>query len=294
MPVISPVYCHELSEETFRSKAAAARDHARILREKDETTKRKDQRSALDNYVRLNATSPSHLITLMTDMLAEHAKVKLDIRFERLTFGLVETMHSHPIDKSCTGWGCNGKDPHVKELGWYGHVSGRMTPLPGFKGKTIPWGFLSLCGDSFFERPPIRFSGVNTGSGSGGDSFGYELRLFIDDFPLIKAKYERLKVMRSEQTARALVTNENRDAALARVKAAHEGAARLAAQAHHIKQATDLRAKASDHDIKARYEMDRFTDLVEGDAARTLPAWDRKVDEAETTDLKDLFGAFSP
>jgi hypothetical protein len=126
------------------------------------------------NTFRLTATSIQDFrdkVFSYIDSLQGPTRNKLvDLQFESLRFGNVGISHSAPIGTR-TRWGTN-----ETALGWGGEI------------KLVFEGGGSH--DVWRQIP-----GINTGSGGGGINdaryfLRYDLRLYLDDFPLIKERYE--------------------------------------------------------------------------------------------------------
>jgi len=287
-PIITPRYTHPLSEETFATAALAKADHKRVAAAQAKETARRANQNALNNYLRLNATSIPHIKEMMIEMVREHCDAELTFTRFDLTFGMVDTTHSAPLGQRTTGWGQNGKDPHVPQLGWHGHVDGSLKSK-----KALKWYFSDLCGDGTFENPPIRFIGLHAGSGGGGnDDFGYGFSLFLDDFPLLKAQYAKAKTLTAERIARQEAIAAHDAKAYQIVCARPDGADLVQKSQWNRQEAKDLQAKASQYEMEARALDLKLVTLHKAESAATLPAWAPAVPVAEHAALDALFGGF--
>jgi len=86
--------------------------------------------------------------------------------------------------------------PTSRYAGWRGRVTGTTTIYKNpVKFSGGPFGEIRGFSDLFDRHRSSFIKGVNTGSGSGGERFSYEVRLYLDDFPKIKAKYDKWKAL---------------------------------------------------------------------------------------------------
>jgi hypothetical protein len=281
-PIISAVFTHPLSDETFPSQKAATADYRRIKTENDRVAKRKANQDKINNHLRLTATSVDDVKRLMIEMSKEHCDSELTFNTFHLKFGNVSTTHGHPIGKRSTGW---NQDPHVLELGWQGRVEGRFKAP---KGKS--WSFADTIG-SFFHQAPIRFNGLHNGSGGGGNdgSFSYGLYFYLDDFPLLKAQHERALILSAERDARKIVVGEVFAKAKETVLACPDGKAVADTRDAEELAAAEARARALEHD-KNKFEALRQLDgLIKTESSRIMPVWQRTIAEDEAIKLDALF-----
>lgn len=95
--------------------------------------------------------------------------------------------HDAPIGKP-TQWKAAQGEERVYYAGWRGRIKtrGNLFSKP-IEHESATFGKISCVSDLF----KIFIKGVHTGSGGGGDAAGYEVRLYLDDFPKLKAKYEQ-------------------------------------------------------------------------------------------------------
>lgn len=138
-------------------------------------------------------------ITDVPDLIAETVKKLLDrdVSFTEWDVSFrrdLAATHNAPIDKP-TEWTMSDK-PRTKYLGWVGRCKG----VTNIGEKPIEGRYNSIRGLSHvfgsFHESIIK--GVHFGSGSGGRNFNYEVRMYLDDFPKIKAKYEAWLPMHEE------------------------------------------------------------------------------------------------
>lgn len=85
-----------------------------------------------------------------------------EVRFENLRWEAIATTHHAPFGRRTTGF---GKEPAERYFGWRGKIS--------FVQKNFPT----------FASEIFRNTGINTGSGGGGDRLEYQLVIFAEDFP---------------------------------------------------------------------------------------------------------------
>jgi hypothetical protein len=144
------LYFHDLSKESFSS----------------------------ENYVRLNATSLEDIRPLLIKNIQDIFGVEVKFSLFSLNFGNVSNSHSAPL-KQKTNWSQRKEDGPTSYLGWTGRVEGKMSKSYN------ETSFSDLFGCNGIK-------GFNTGSGGyGGDKeFGYCFCFFLDDFPILKKKYQ--------------------------------------------------------------------------------------------------------
>lgn len=169
----------------------------------DETAKAarlaKERQDFLDlmNYPRLNATSIPHLIELCKEVALKAWNVELNFALDVAYNEQASCSHSAPVGKP-TNWGGQDKKSPTSYVGLTGSIKGtskHLTVVP----KKDTWRQSS--GSDFFKGFGRGIIGINTGSGSGGDVFQFSVTLFLDDFPLIKANYEKYQQMKQDACA---------------------------------------------------------------------------------------------
>ncbi len=177
-----------------RSCAKKSRDKIKYEQAKARAIEKAD-------YIRLNAESvwdiPKMLVGFFKNDLDRELTIsKFDMRFNPE----MANTHDCPLN-GVTNWG--RKDPNAPRHypGWYGEFRGTTNigkkPIKLFDGHEI---------DSIFDvigkyNGAIR--GLHCGGGSGGPDFGFSLRMYVDDFPKIKEKYDRYVILREMATIRA-------------------------------------------------------------------------------------------
>jgi len=163
--------------------------HAQKQAEEERQKELNSKRVEIINNARLTATSIEDFrqkAFYAITQLSYGCKVKLRaMLFSGLRFGDVSNSHSAPIGKK-TNWSQRDAKLPTSYKGWYGDVT--------FVYST------DTSRESRIEDIVENFPALNTGSGGFiGDLYDgkrayilrYELRLYIDDFPLIKAQYDR-------------------------------------------------------------------------------------------------------
>lgn len=134
----------------------------------------------LRDYPRLNATSFPHLIQLCKEKAKEMWGVELNFRLDVAYSPVVSNSHSAPVGKP-TNWGGNVKLPRGYE-GFSGRITGTGKYLKPVKN---PLSSSDFFGGTFAQG----FTGINTGSGGGGAEFSYDVRLYLEDFPVIAESF---------------------------------------------------------------------------------------------------------
>jgi hypothetical protein len=129
------------------------------------------------NAPRMLATSIDDFRIRVKDLWNECHK-EFDVQmtrldFERLQFRMdVPCSHTYPV---------GGKYDQKSVPGWTGQVTGSLTKWISISGSQVKrdkggWG--------------TNIPGLNTGTGGGGERFSFELRLYLEDFPLIYKEYK--------------------------------------------------------------------------------------------------------
>ena len=167
---------------------------------KKEKTKRdaeaalQENLSTLLNYPRLNATSLPHLTELCKETIKKVWGIDAKLTIEA-TNGYRPDMscsHAAPIGKK-TNWLGKPEDGPTHYPGLQGRVDGSFKESTNPNAPTTAGDFFS----SSFSRDGIKGVCVHSGSGTPSD-FGYDITLFLDDFPLLKESVEAVLVKERE------------------------------------------------------------------------------------------------
>ena len=92
-----------------------------------------------------------------------------NVKFTQMHWTTISATHCAPIGRKTSGW---SKGKAETFSGWVGQISFRQKHWPSFAS------------DVFKD------TGINTGSGGGGDVLEYSVTLFAEDFPML---YEMMK-----------------------------------------------------------------------------------------------------
>lgn len=163
--------CEACGKEFLKSKSCKAHE-VRCVKKQEADKKKADERDAICNFIRLNCDS----VQKIGNMIVQHVNTHLggDLRFTSVSIrGLNNYDNREYISLRVEG---SWKNPPKRNR---------------FKGDSCEAYFGDIFGRWGDVDYPIK--GIDTGSGGGGqNSFGYELKVFIDQFPLLKAKQKKL------------------------------------------------------------------------------------------------------
>lgn len=156
---------------------------------------------ARSDEIRLNVSYIDEVPSRIVEFVKKY--MDRDITFSQWNVSFKEklaTTHDAPIGKNTSGWG----NETIYYPGWEGRVEGstNLYKKP-FKLGESDASFDNIDGfsDLFdgFGKRIIR--GIHTGSGSGGEKFSYTIRMYIEDFPKIKAMYNTYLPLKNKHNA---------------------------------------------------------------------------------------------
>lgn len=153
---------------------------------KIQAEKQKEQLETECNFIRLNAKSIKDFKPLIEQKAKEFWGWDVKINFN-LNFGNISNSHGAPIGETMN-WERDKTKP-LSFLGWSGQVTGSLS-------KFIRTNYDPSINDTLFNQYGKGFKGFHTSSGCPGtvNDKGCNMDIgfycFLDDFPLIKAKYE--------------------------------------------------------------------------------------------------------
>lgn len=179
-------YACPVCEEIYKTEAQAVKcedscKQAKIEQEEQELLE--SRMEDLINYVRLNAESVEDICNMSIEISKKLNKnqyiQKMSLRVKYVEHA--SNSHSAPINNQ-TNWERKADKP-TGYPALYGDISFTYNKA----GK--------LSGSDIFSRWHKGIVGVNTGSGGardGKNAYGYDVTLWLDDFPKIKEKIEKL------------------------------------------------------------------------------------------------------
>lgn len=177
-------YACTICENIYKTKALAEGCEVSCKTTKEKEAKENARIEQIDywrNYPRLNATSMAEVVSMCIeaskkiDPTSELDELKFKVRVDMNA----SNTHSCPIG-GVTNWGNERKEPGAI-LGYPALVGIIQFIYKKNKNKTDIFGTYGI-------------KGINTGTGTGGGSqtySKYEVKLWIDDFPLLKEKIEK-------------------------------------------------------------------------------------------------------
>jgi hypothetical protein len=173
------------------------------------------ERLAASDEIRLAAEEIYEIPGLITIFVKKYLDRIVNITKWDLKFNpKMATTHDAPIGQHNSGWG----KEMIYHMGWDGTAEGTTN----LKKKPVTderatFGEIDDFSDLFggYGRGVIR--GINTGGGTGGEKFHYTMRLYLNDFPKIKDRYDIYAPLRQKQTRATAKVKELRDAALIEV-----------------------------------------------------------------------------
>lgn len=208
------IYLHEESGKTFKTKKGYENFDKKFQEEKANKLKLKYKIDDYRNFPRLNATSFTEYAKLCVEYINKINEgtgiIYSDLKFYNLYYNEnLSNTHNSPIGKPTNWW--NKPDIPAGYPGWGGRVTFKKHNKSGKS-------HVSSNDHSEIHSPYRGILGLNTGSGGGGyNEFTYDIKLFLDDFPLIKEKYERqqkllrLKKEHDDDVYNLYVKNTNND-----------------------------------------------------------------------------------
>lgn len=187
----SKVFICPFSGKTFKTKKAAEKSAAQfqlLAKEKEQNETRaqkaKEQLEFESNFVRLNARSIKNFKPLIEQKAKEFWGWDVKINFQ-LHFGAPSNSHGAPLN-GVENWNRDKSKP-LNYLGWNGRVSGSLNNY-------ITTNYSPSINDVIFSRYGKGFKGFHTSCGCPGTVNKTEMDIgfycFLNDFPLIKEKYE--------------------------------------------------------------------------------------------------------
>ena len=198
------VYKSEFTGEIFEDEQVYKEHVEECQKELEEFTIKGNVQKEIKS-LRLDLDNLEEFRLAFVELKKKENKNVHDIVFSRLNFTNVSNSHSSPVGKQ--GNFSRDKSKPLTHKGWLGEITIiSYTNEPGFSSDIIGYD-----------------TGINTGSGGyRGSDYGemkdcyvtsYELRLFLDDFPLIKDKYNKyLKLTGDLSEHNEDVSNKQREA----------------------------------------------------------------------------------
>ena len=147
------------------------------------------------DYIRLNLERVSDLGDMLITKSKEFYNSTISDLKIKLRFCFVSNYHGSPLNGH-TNWGGHKKHLPTGYDGWSGNIRCLVNiNRDPHKNEFLPGANLHLFGYSGFR-------GFHTSSGCGGDEFGkYPMDIgfyfFINDFPLLKKRYDKWKILSS-------------------------------------------------------------------------------------------------
>jgi len=186
-----------LSIFTIKSGAAKCEKNcAKMDKERAAEEYRRDNLKTIADEIRLNLTNPSDIGKLIEQYVKQYLNRTLKITNMTFRFGMLSITHSAPIGKK-TNWSCD-RDRPTGYFGWSGQISGTTTLYKASVGD----GFSEISGltDVLKMNSNFYIRGLHTGSGHGGDTFSYDYKMFLDDFPKLKAMHNVFDALSKKQS----------------------------------------------------------------------------------------------
>lgn len=193
------VYICPETGKKCRSKAEAQRSAEAAIKAKEEARIAAEQAKLVEasnlekcDWLRLNLENVEDIPALMTQKAKEFWGIDFEVKI-RVWFGEVSNSHHAPIGKK-TNW--SGRDNEYPKSfpGWSGQIVGS---IKNYKVKKN--GSDSVSGLLFGDyNRTMGFRGFHTGTGCPGSLHGeYPMDIgfsfFLEDFPLLKSKYDRFQ-----------------------------------------------------------------------------------------------------
>lgn len=199
--------CNKAHSTIQRAKNCEAKHRREKQKAKAENISKKD-RDKIINGIRNGAETYDEIFTKIAEFIAKY--YSQEIKFENnksLRFGETSNSHDKPIGAEYN-WNRN-KDFPTCYPGWCGYLKGNLPKNDNFYFGNMVEGSFS----PEHNIPQIR--GIHLGTGGWGNSFGGNARIFIDDFPILLAKYHELVAIAKEwqvwSEARMIAANKFRN-----------------------------------------------------------------------------------
>jgi hypothetical protein len=136
-----------------------------------------EEMNILRNQARLNSKDLNELEkNYIRNIKLIHGGIVEFENWDNFTFQYINNSHDNPLNGIRNDW--RAKETNKNYLGFRGWIKGKWTKLPK---KNLNNNFFSET-DCFSTQ-----LGFNTGTFNGGENFSGEFRLYMEDFPLIKA-----------------------------------------------------------------------------------------------------------
>lgn len=167
--------------------------YARIKAEKTAEQKKVFNQSVADS-IRLNLEDIDEFPQRLTELFNEYLKCDLSITQWNVRFTeRMSNTHSCPIGGK-QQWRLKEGEKRIRYKGWTGSICGSMKALKDEDGFSRGFtDFFRNYGSDFYVR------GFYTGSGGGGSKdFQYSCDIYLDDYPLLKDKYEKYIKLQKE------------------------------------------------------------------------------------------------
>jgi hypothetical protein len=196
---INPVFPCPVSGELFPTEEAARANADKINQEKERETQKEAKYLEMADSFRLELTSISDFGRLLNEKIEKLIKKGLpkitvsDFRFNPK----ILLTHNAPIGQDRCGY-TMGEARYAP--GFHYNISSKYVKIGNkqFCVKSIvnsEWGWNDTYKPKFGG-----FRGLKTCGGGGDfDNWGYSAVMFLDDFPLIKEKYDKLAKLKAKQ-----------------------------------------------------------------------------------------------
>lgn len=283
-------FTHPLADpnETYGTKKEADAAHRRALKEQKRTVAKQqaeEKRRANCDYLRLNATSIEHIEQLWAELLLKHTGITSTLKLSNVRFGELACTHDCPVGGKTGGW--HG-DVAPRALGWRASANGSWKLPKGFKSKA-PFGDCVFAVVGHGDIQGFHFRGISSGGGNGGDPFSFTVRFYLDDFPKLKAAYNRYIMGEAERKAHAIKREAAAQVSIAAALETEEARSLAKDQAiaqQEVDRLTELLALAHKEHNRA---TGLLTTYVNNRAATEAPQPSYEVSEADWTAMQGLF-----
>lgn len=265
---LAPVYKH------WPTEAMAELDYRECLTRKAIEDAKVAKAAALEaqcHRLRLETAKLSDIPRLWAELLLANTGVNSVLTLSNVTFGSIHCTHHAPIGVTPKFSGGSHKDAAPTAWGWQGQVSG------SWSGRGSALDVL----DSHLGIDGFRFVGLHCSTGGGGNPFGFQFRLYLDDFPKLKDAFDRLNACTDESSRFENLRAKAKVEAEARAARRGDVAELMAKKERHQNMVEVVKARLSVHERAAMELVLQITKIVQQEVKASEPVLVSEFSEEE-------------
>lgn len=211
---IKPVKMYPCPEtgKLFRSKNLALKSAEKERERKRlaeaalvESKKSEEIKQKQRDYIRLNLANTADLEKMLIEKAKEFFNIDVSELKITVNFGQVSNSHGCPLN-GVENWSGQHKDRPTSYLGWSGKIEAKVIVNNRIKER-----YSTSATDYLFNRWGMGFAGFHTGCGLPGGISNNSSKMdigfyfFLDDFPLLKQKYDKYLIEREKEKNNELI-----------------------------------------------------------------------------------------